>query len=132
MFLMFTGSVFTSGSYLKSKALRHALPGAFHCLEETFLQLQEILEAFLTCLLVWHSQTVGRVLDQERAVEISLDGMSADLLLTFREERFDAFPCNMVILAGLIGPGLDLHDGYAKESRLPFQNSDKGSRCPVI
>ena len=58
--------------------------------------------------------------------------MSVDLLLTFREECFDAFPCNMVILAGLIGPGLDLHDGYAKESCLPFQDGDEGSRCPVI
>ena len=121
-----------SSSYLKSKALRHTLPGAFHCLDETFLQLQEVLEAFLTCLLVRHSQTVGRVLDQERAVEVSLDGMSADLLLTFREERFDTFPCNMVILAGLIGPGLDLQDGYTKESCLPFQDGDEGSRGPVI
>ena len=83
MFLMFTGSVFTSGSYLKSKALRHALPGAFHCLDETFLQLQEILEAFLTCLPVRRGQIVRRVLDQERAVEISLDGMSVNLLFTF-------------------------------------------------
>lgn len=132
MFLMFTGSVFTSGSYLKSKALRHALPGAFHCLNETFLQLQEVLEAFFTCLLIRYGQIVGRVLDQERAVEVPLDGMSADLLLTFREEHFDAFPCNMVILAGLIGPGLDLQDGYTKEFCFPFQDGDEGSRGPVI
>lgn len=115
--------MFTSSPYSKPKALRH---------NKTFLQLQEVLEAFLTCLLVRHSQTVGRILDQERAVEVSLDGTSVDLLLTFREERFDAFPCNMVILAGLIGPGLDLRNGYSEESSLPFQDGDKGSRCPVI
>lgn len=96
------------------------------------LQLQEVLEAFLTYLLVWYSQIVRRVLDQERAVEVSLDGMSVNLLLAFREERFDAFPCYVVILAGLIGPGLDLHDGYPKESCLPFQDGDEGSRGPVI
>ena len=94
--------------------------------------MQECPEAFLACLLVWYSQTAGRVLDQERAVEISLDGMSVNLLLAFREERFDAFPCYVVILAGLIGPGLDLHDGYPKESCLPFQDGDEGSRGPVI
>ena len=64
-----------SSSYLKSKALRHTLPGAFHCMDEMSLQLQEILEAFLTCLLVRRGQIVGRVLDQERAVEVPLDGM---------------------------------------------------------
>ena len=96
------------------------------------LQLQEILEAFLTCLLVRRGQIVRRVLDQERTVEVPLDGMPVDLLLTFREERFDTFLCHVVVLAGLIGPGLDLHDDYSEESCLPFQDGDEGSRGPVI
>ena len=112
--------MFISSQYFKSKALRH---------NKTFLQLQEVLEAFLACPLVRHSQIVGRVLDQERAVEVSLDGTSVDLLLPFREERFTTFPCYVVILAGLIGPGLDFHDGYTKESCLPFQDRDEGSRA---
>ena len=101
-------------------------------MDEMSLQLQEVLEAFLTCLPVRRGQIVRRVLDQERAVEISLDGMSVNLLLAFREERFDAFPCYVVILAGLIGPGLDLQDGYTKEFCFPFQDGDEGSRGPVI
>lgn len=48
--------------------------------------MQECPEAFLACLPVWYSQTAGRVLDQERAVEISLDGMSVNLL----RKLFDA------------------------------------------
>ena len=72
-----------SSSYLKSKALRHTLPGAFHCMDEMSLQLQEILKTFLTCLLVRRGQIVGRVLDQERTVEVPLDGMSVNLLFTF-------------------------------------------------
>ncbi len=55
---------------------------------ETFLQLQKCPEAFLACLLVWYSQTAGRILDQERAVEISLDGMSVNLLRKLFDAQF--------------------------------------------
>ena len=52
-------------------------------MDEMSLQLQEVLKTFLTCLPVRRGQIVRRVLDQERAVEISLDGMSVNLLFTF-------------------------------------------------
>ena len=50
--------------------------------------MQECPEAFLACLLVWYSQTAGRILDQERAVEISLDGMSVNLLRKLFDAQF--------------------------------------------